>query len=71
MLHSNLQEQIARRRERAARFHTSDTLQTYQPAVNLDELARRKHRSEKFGTKYVPEDGAGLMDVGALNFLVA
>lgn len=62
----HLQEEIARRRERAERFHTSDTLQSYQPAVDPEEAARRKHRAEKFGTEYVPEDAAGLMDVGAL-----
>ena len=58
---------MARRRERAARFGTEDTLAGYQPAVDPLEAARRKKRAEKFGTEYKEEDAAGLMDVGELD----
>ncbi len=58
------QEEIQRRRERANRFQTEDTLASYQPVVDPAELAKRKKRAEKFGMEYQPEDAAGLMDVG-------
>lgn len=60
-----MKEEIRRRRERAARFNTTDTLASYQPAVDLEEAEKRRKRAEKFGTKYQADDAAGLMDVGA------
>ena len=59
------QEEIKRRRERASRFETTDALESYQPAVDLEEVEKRKKRAEKFGVEYQPDDAAGLMDVGA------
>ena len=59
------QEEIQRRRERASRFQTEDSLAAYQPAVDPADVAKRKKRAERFGTEYQPEDAAGLMDVGA------
>lgn len=60
------EEEIARRRGRAERFQISDVLQSYQPAVDVKEAARRKQRAEKFGTEYVPENAASLMEVDLL-----
>jgi len=60
------QEEIQRRRERAARFQTQDSLASYQPAVDPADIARRKKRAQRFGVDYQPEDAAGLMDVGEL-----
>lgn len=59
------QEEIQRRRERASRFQTEDSLAAYQPAVDPADVAKRKKRAERFGTEYQPDDAAGLMDVGA------
>jgi hypothetical protein len=60
-----LQEEIQRRRDRAARFQTEDSLAAYQPAVDPADIAKRKKRAERFGTEFQTEDAAGLMDVGA------
>lgn len=60
------QEEIERRRQRAARFQTEDSLAAYQPAVDPADIARRKKRAERFGTEFQPEDAAGLMDVDLL-----
>lgn len=59
-----VQEEIERRRQRATRFQTEDSLAAYQPAVDPADVARRKKRAERFGTEFQPEDAAGLMDVG-------
>ena len=64
-----LQEEIQRRRARAAKYGTEDTLAAYQPVVDPEDAARRKKRAERFGVDYQPEDAAGLMDVGALLLL--
>lgn len=61
-----LQEEIERRRQRASRFQTEDSLAAYQPAVDPADIAKRKKRAERFSTEYEPEDAAGLMDVGEL-----
>ena len=61
----NAQEELKRRKDRAARFRTQDTLAEYQPAVDLDEEQRRRARAQKFGVKYEPTDETGLADAGA------
>ena len=60
-----MQEELQRRRERAARFHTEDTLADYQPAVDLEKEQRRRARAKKFGTTYEPTDETGLAHAGA------
>ena len=61
-----LQEELQRRRERAARFQTQDTLAEYQPAVDLEKEQRRRARAKKFGTTYQPTDETGLAHAGVL-----
>jgi hypothetical protein len=59
------QEELKRRRDRAARFRTQDTVAEYQPAVDLEEEQRRRARAQKFGVTYEPTDETGLADAGA------
>jgi len=61
-----VQEELQRRRERAARFQTEDKLAEYQPAVDMEEEERRRARAKKFGIAYAPKDETGLADAGAL-----
>mmetsp|Transcript_8241 Transcript_8241/g.24586 ORF Transcript_8241/g.24586 Transcript_8241/m.24586 type:complete len:457 (+) Transcript_8241:321-1691(+) len=60
------EEEIKRRRERAERFQTTDALASYQPAVDMDDIEKRKKRAEKFGVDYQPDDAAGLMNIDLL-----
>ena len=59
------QEELKRRKERAARFRTEDKLAEYQPAVDMDEEQKRRARAQKFGVKYEPTDETGLAEAGA------
>ncbi len=65
-----VQEELQRRRERAARFQTDDKLAEYQPAVDMEEEQRRRARAKKFGVAYAPKDETGLADAGALRTCV-
>ena len=64
------QEELQRRRERAARFQTEDKLAEYQPAVDKEQEERRRARAKKFGVAYAPRDETGLADAGALRTCV-
>ena len=59
------QEQLSRRKERAARFGTDDRLSDYRPPTDPEAEARKRERAERFGTAYEAPDESGLIDVGA------
>ena len=58
------QEELDRRRQRAARFQTEDRLAEYRPPTDPEAEERKRERAERFGTTYEPPDETGLIEVG-------
>ena len=58
-----LQEELAKREGRAARFHVECHNVTYQPLVDEDE-AKKRERAARFGTEYSAVDHSGQQSEG-------